>query len=342
MDLGLVKVGIFQEKHFSTNTFRGTSESLRSTIFNSYTLFAVRLYGRPVPRLEYASRENPLPVVKWLAKKVEEGSPALLDCPASLATRACLLAKEHGIDIAGTLFLLHGEPYTPGKAQVLRSVGATARVYYSMVGASPGQPCGNPAELDEVHLAANSLALIQREKVTTSGAIVPGLVVTAVRPTNASRFALNLETGDYADVSHRDCGCFLEELGFGTHLSGIRSYEKLTSEGITFMGSRLYQLVEEVLPTAFGGGPGDYQLVEEEQGGLPRVSIVVSPRVGAVDEPAVVATVLKNIRLTHPLGGELMTEQWRQADTLRVERQEPYETHTQKVPPLHVVRSQGS
>ncbi len=71
------------------------------------------------------------------------------------------------------------------------------------------------------------------------------------------------------------------------------------------------------------------------------MSIVVSPRVGAVDEPAVVATVLKNIRLTHPLGGELMTEQWRQADTLRVERQEPYETRTQKVPPLHVVRSQG-
>lgn len=334
--LFLAKASSPLEKYFSTNGFRWTAEGFRTAVLNNYTLLVARLSGRPTPRPEYATRAHPLPVVRWLAEKVEEGTPALFRCSASLGARTCLFAAEHGFDISGTLFLLQGEPYTPAKAEVLKSVGAEARVTYSTVEASIGQPCGNPAELDEVHLGADRIALIQREKVTTSGAVVPGLVITSVSP-DPSRLLLNLETGDYADVSRRDCGCFFAELGFETHLSGIRSYEKLTSEGITFMGSRLYQIVEEVLPAAFGGGPGNYQLIEAEEGGLPRVSVVVSPRVGPLDDAAVLATVLHGIKLTHPLGGELMTEQWRQADILRVVRREPYETRTQKVPPLHVV-----
>ena len=43
----------------------------------------------------------------------------------------------------------------------------------------------------------------------------------------------------------------------------------------------------------FGGGPTDYQLVEEETAeGLPRVRILVHPAVGALDVAAVAATFL--------------------------------------------------
>jgi hypothetical protein len=207
-----------------------------------------------------------------------------------------------------------------------------------MTEANMSLPCGNPADLDEVHFMSDRLALISRPKVTTSEDVVPGLVVTSLRPTNPSRVLLNLETGDYAQVFHRDCGCLAGEMGFDTHLSGIRSYMKLTSEGIKFMGTRLYQLVEEILPARFGGGLGDYQLIEMEEEGLPRVSIVVSPRVGPVDEKAVIAATLENLKINHPAGGELMTEQWRQANTLRVVRREPYEARAQKVPPLFVLQ----
>ena len=71
---------------------------------------------------------------------------------------------------------------------------------------------------------------------------------------------------------------------------------------------------------------------------MARVSVGVSPRVGVVDEGAVIATVLDYLQSSHPLGGEFMTEQWRQAHTLRIVRREPVETRT-KTLPLYVIRS---
>jgi hypothetical protein len=149
---------------------------------------------------------------------------------------------------------------------------------------------------------------------------------------------LNLDSGDYAEVYERDCGCILNEMGFTTHISGIGSHEKLTSEGVTFLGSKLYELVEQELPARFGGATGDYQLVEEEEAGLPRVSVIVSPRAGVIDEDALLATVMDRLKRTHTHGGELMTEQFRQANTLRVIRREPYTTGSLKVPPIHIIR----
>ena len=59
---------------------------------------------------------------------------------------------------------------------------------------------------------------------------------------------------------------------------------------MTFFGPELFDLLERELPSRFGGGAGDYQLVEEEVEGLPKVSILVSPRVGSVDEQVLLAT----------------------------------------------------
>jgi len=146
---------------------------------------------------------------------------------------------------------------------------------------------------------------------------------------------LNVESGDYGTLEERDCGCPWGELGLRTHVSGLRSYDKLTSEGVTFMGSILFDILENVLPARFGGGPTDYQFSEEEQDGLPRVSIIASPRLGQLDEPAVIETVLQALR-TSQEGGSLMAAHWRQGNTLHVLRREPYTTGSQKVQPLHV------
>jgi len=93
--------------------------------------------------------------------------------------------------------------------------------------------------------------------------------------------------------------------------------------------------VEEVLPARFGGHPTDYQFVEEEEGGLPKVNIIVSPRVGGFSEEAVVATVFQ--ALSAVPGGDIMSEQWRQAETLRVVNREPYVTASAKILPLHIL-----
>lgn len=55
-----------------------------------------------------------------------------------------------------------------------------------------------------------------------------------------------------------------ERLGWTLHLHGIRSVEKLTAAGMTFLDSDVIRVLEEVLPGRFGGGPTHYQLVEEE------------------------------------------------------------------------------
>lgn len=126
-------------------------------------------------------------------------------------------------------------------------------------------------------------------------------------------------------------------LGFDLHLRDIRSYEKLTSEGMHFLGTELIALLEEVLPRAFGGGPSDYQLVEQEEGGLSRVQLVVRPSVGPIDEPRMVRTALEFLA-SYSRGHQLMANFWQDGSTLQIRRQEPFTTKAGKILPLYINR----
>ena len=120
------------------------------------------------------------------------------------------------------------------------------------------------------------------------------------------------------------------------HVHTIRNYAKLTSEGMTFIGSTLITLIEEVLPRRFGGAATDYQFVEAEDAeGLSRVSVVISPAVGPVDEAAVVEAAIDYL-VAQGAGGAMMAGVWRDSGTLRVERREPHMTRASKITPLHV------
>ena len=108
---------------------------------------------------------------------------------------------------------------------------------------------------------------------------------------------------------------------------------------MTFLAEEAYRLLEDVLPQRFGGSPADYQIVGEEDEGVPRVSLIIAPAVGPVDESEVVLTVL-NALSARLEGRRVMADQWRQAGTIRVWRREPYATSTAKVLPLHVIKRQ--
>jgi hypothetical protein len=114
-----------------------------------------------------------------------------------------------------------------------------------------------------------------------------------------------------------------------------RGYEKLTSEGMNFLGSDVIRLVEEILPKHFGGYPTDYQFLETEENGLPKVNLVVSPRVGLVEEDFIVAVVIDSLNAVID-GSDDYAGRWREGNTLRVLRQEPYSTGASKVFALHV------
>jgi hypothetical protein len=105
---------------------------------------------------------------------------------------------------------------------------------------------------------------------------------------------------------------------------------------MTFLDADVITVLEEVLPQRFGGGPTDYQLVEEEAGdGLPRLRLLVDPAIGPLDAKAVAETFYRAIGQGLPTA-RVMELHWRRADFLRVERQQPRATPSGKI--LHLIR----
>ena len=177
--------------------------------------------------------------------------------------------------------------------------------------------------------------MIQRPReVPTTGETVGALFFTSLLP-SAPKLMINVESDDYATVEDRECTCPIGTLGYSRHLHGIRSYEKLTSEGVTLRGSDVLTLLERTLPGRFGGSPTDYQLVEDVAETVPTLSVVVSPRVGAIDEQEVVSTILSALERGGPRAAGV-AKVWANAGSLRVVRREPYGTTAAKVLPIHV------
>jgi hypothetical protein len=286
---------------------------------------------------EYSPNSLVGKVAGWVATQVENGTPALVDTSASTGVRICLAAHDAGLDIAGTWFRFAGEAYTPGKAAVMSGAGASAMCHYSVseVG-RVGFACTAPAALDDVHLLTEKLAMVQRPRAVPGGAVVPAFYLTTLM-TTCPKVMLNVEVDDYGVVETRECGCPLAELGLVTHLRDIRSFEKLAGEGIHFVGDDLFVLVDETLPARFGGAPTDYQLVEERVDGLLRLGIVASPRVGALDEQAVIEVVTTALAATN----RETVETLRARGALRVVRGEPHETAGAKLLPLHLAAPGG-
>jgi hypothetical protein len=242
------------------------------------------------------------------------------------------------LDISRTTFRVAGEPFTPARLRIFAAAGCNAAPRYSMAEVGMiGIGCPHADEPDEVHLLGDKVAVITRPPpVGVGDADVEALLITTVLP-SCPKLLINVQVDDYGVFPAGGCGCPLERLGIGRRLHTIRSYEKLTSAGMHFLGGDVLRLVEEVLPCRFGGLPTDFQLVEEDVEGLPRVYLYASPRLGTLDEKALIKMTLET------LGGRdaaqrMMAEEWRQGAVLRVRRQEPLETRAGKILPLHVRR----
>jgi hypothetical protein len=179
-------------------------------------------------------------------------------------------------------------------------------------------------------------AVVQRPRATGEGGpVVDALLVTGLNPT-AGKVALNAEVGDYALVEERDCGCELGELGLRLHLSGIRSFEKLTGEGVAFVRSNLEHILESTLPARFGGGSVDYQIEEQEApDGSAQLILRVSPAVGTVDEPALRSALLEALGHGNSMD-QYQAGIWRSAQTIQIRREAPLASRAGKVLPFQI------
>jgi hypothetical protein len=330
------RLGVASERWFA-RTVPGLRQ-LHNYVMTYAIVLTARYAGPGFPAPEFIDVRDVARIVDWLEGKIREGKTPCLTAAASNAARVARAAWDRGVALQGTKFICSGEPLTDAKRAVIERAGAGATVRYASgdAGLNFGFGCGYPIASDDIHIDEYLLALIDHERTLGDGSAVRPLLCTSIHP-DAPRLVLNLESGDYGSLLRRACGCGLEKAGLTLHLQHIRSFEKFTSEGMNYNYMDLHELLEAVFPREFGGGPGDYQLREEEdENGQTRITLVVDPSAGAVDEAKLIE------RLHEALGPGWHARFWRDAGTLRVRRESPHASARGKILPLHITRRSGA
>ena len=194
------------------------------------------------------------------------------------------LAHDDGTVSSGNKFFVSGEPLTESKRLSSKSRGYAipgygARDLRNRLWLRRSTPNGR-----RPRFASPSAVIQQSSPLDANGLAVYPFLFTTLSPLGPM-LHINVENGDYGVMETRDCGCALEKAGLTLHLHQIRSFEKFTSEGMNYFYGDLYEIFEGDFPSEFGGSPGDYQLVEEEDdNGQTRLTLVVHPDVGELDE----------------------------------------------------------
>jgi len=282
-------------------------------------------------------------VLDWITGTLEAGGvPHVFTFPSS-AVALCRASRAAGRHIAGARFTIGGEPITEARLATIRAAGAQALPRYGSIECGPiGYGCLASRHADEVHLLHDQHALILAgdQAGSLAGLRPDSILITALHP--FSPFTLiNVSMGDSATVVHdtrETCGCPLERLGWRTRLYNIRSYEKLTGGGVTFLTDDVVRVLDEVLLGKFGGAPTDYQICEDETpDGRANVLLVVNPDLGPLEDQRLIDAFLGALG-EGSIVNRMMGRMWRESQVLRVERRAPSATRSGKVLHFHVSR----
>lgn len=295
------------------------------------------LAGIRIPPTRFVSLEEPSPILHWIADCLREGRTPHLFTFASSAVRLARSAAAAGMNLEGVQLTVSGEPATQARMDTIRRTGAD--VLPNMGAVELGHVadgCLKPEAPDDMHLSKDLLAVIQPGASDTSKDLPENaLLFTSLRSTTPL-MTLNVSMGDHAVLTTRACACPLGKLGYDTHIQNVRSFEKLTTGGMAFLDTEIIRILEVDLPGRFGGGPTDYQLLEEEGGdGAPHLRLVVHPRIGPLDEAEVRSAFLKMIG-SGPGAERLTSLLWKASSIVSVDRTVPQTTSTGKIHHMHV------
>jgi len=285
-----------------------------------------------VPRPEPTGPDQAARVADFLAAALVAHGRCLLRTYASSAVRAARAAGERGLDLRGCVMLTGGEPLTEQRHAAIERTGAAARSRYSATEAGlVAGACGEPRAVDDMHLYLDRLAVLSAPlPAGPDGLELDVLLFTSITP-HMGKVLFNTDLGDFGALAERPCGCAFGKLGMTAHLSKVRSYDKLSTEGMSLLGADLDEVMAALVEQA-GGGPDDYQFWESENAsGLPCLVLAVSPRVPKLDEQRFLGAVLEGIGRV-PKGGALAARIWRDAGSLRLVRADPVLTRQKHLP----------
>jgi hypothetical protein len=334
------KLGIPTDRWFALNV------AVHGAVEDRYHYLNARLvakmgnwFGSGIATPEYLDPGDVQPILAWVSEKRRERRQCCLVTVVSNAARIARAARAAGVSLDGLTFHASGEPLTQFKREFVEKTGARIALHYGPGGGNgTSLGCGNYRFIDEVHVPQTMFTFVEHPRpLDCGGPSIHPLMLTTLHA-SAPRFLLNVQNGDYATMVRRDCGCPLEKVGFTQHLHTIRSFEKFTSEGVNYFSTDVFALIENTIPSEFGGGPGDYQLVEEEDNvGQTRLTLLVHPGVGEVDEEKLLSR-LHQALAQGSRNNRFMTGIWRNAGTFRIRRQPPYASARGKILPLQIRR----
>jgi hypothetical protein len=330
-------------KWFSHVDERYIKPSVMDRLKTKSTIWMARLYGKRMPKPEFLDIRDTAKIAWWMNENLGNSKGFSVVTYSSSALRLIMEAKKQGLKLGETVFWLMGEPLTDKILEEIKGLGCRA---YSLFGCNElmiiGHGCANPCVPDDMHFCKDKLAVIQyKRKVEHSDVTVDSFLFTTILKSSPKIF-LNTETGDYGFIEKRNCGCGFERLGFTEHIYAIRSFEKLTAEGATFIGSDLIPLVQKILPSEFGGNATDYQFIEEaDENGIPRLYMLVSPDIGEIDEKRIKEIVFDTLT-SGEYSHSYSRAYWTQAETIQIKRIHPIPTIRGKIVPLHIRRNRSN
>ncbi len=335
--LGSVLYDNIPERWFTPVTRDDYTAPLRFRLATQYILWMSRVCRTPFPWPEPLPLDQAHVLARWAAHAVKTHGGCQIVSSVSLGMRVCVAAKDAGLDLTGAKFFGGGEPMTPAKMAAFTAVGARhVTIYVSVDAGVMGLPCGAPIEENDQHLLEDNVALIQHPRAVPGADVdVDAFYFTSLGE-KSSKILLNMESDDYGVVEERSCGCPLEALGYRRHVRQIRSYGKLTGEGVTLVGSEMVRVLEEVLPARFGGTAQDYQLLEEHDAqGFTKLVLLIAPHVDIANEQAVIDAMLDEVKAGSVAGG-LTHSFWKRAGTFKVRREPPVWTARGKLPSIRI------
>ena len=282
--------------------------------------------GLPSP--EHVATADPEPVVRWCVDAVGRAGRAVIVGYASSITAAARWALDLGVGLDGVVAFPASEPVTAGKLRTMRAAGMQPHAMYAFVPEGTVAICCPEWGDEEYHVWDQDLAVISRRRDRGDGSEVDALCWTSLA-VESPRVLLNVENDDYGRLEHGvRCGCTLGDLGLRTRVADVRGISKVVAAGISLEGSTFDVLCEDVLPVRFGGGPGDYQFVEDDTEGATVIELRIRPEVGAVDDTAVVAAIRTALEADEL--GVLASSVWGDDGHVRIVRAAPIVTRAGK------------
>jgi len=317
----------------------GGRSALRFRVATAAAIAVGRMAGAPLPWPETIAFSEAAGIARWMAGQRDAHGRVWLNTTVSCGVRVAIAAVKSGIDLTGATFFVAGEPATAAKVDRIRASGADHFTDYGTV--ETGRiaiGCAHPKGSSDLHLLADAFAVVPW--TSTAPRAEDGLTsfhVTTFHPESPT-LLLNVELDDEGIIDQKPCGCPLESMGLHTHLRDVRSYGKLTGEGVTLVGSDMVRILEEVLPDQFGGSPLDYQLLEEEdESGFTRLMLIASPGIKASDQ-ALRDAVLGSLSRASGAADAAQTV-WRHAGTLQVRRSNPLVSERGKQPSFRPLKA---